>query len=89
MTQGERLVTVSEAKVKFHEVIRGVASKAALLLRHGKPIAALLSYDQYVDLLNRIEDLEDRLAVYEAQKEGADMKVPWEKLKAESGLMVD
>lgn len=85
--QGEQLVPVSEAKVRFHEVIRSVASKTALLLRHGKPVAALLSYDSYVSLLNRIEDLQDRLAVHEAASEGDDLKVPWDKVKADSGLL--
>lgn len=85
--QGEQLVPVSEAKVRFHEVIRSVASKTALLLRHGRPVAALLSYDAYVALLDRIEDLQDRLAIYEARNEGEDLKVPWDKVKADAGLM--
>jgi PHD/YefM family antitoxin component YafN of YafNO toxin-antitoxin module len=85
--QGMELVTVSEAKVKLHEVIRGLAAKTTFLLRHGKPVAAMLSYEAYSSLMDRIEDLEDRVAVYESQGEGSDMKVPWEKVKAESGLL--
>jgi hypothetical protein len=40
-------------------------------------------------LLDRIEDLQDRVAVYEAREEGDDLTVGWDKVKAEAGLMGD
>ena len=85
----EALVTVSDAKVRFHEVIRTLTTKTVLLLRHGKPVAAMLSYESYVRLLERIEDLEDRIALHDSDAESADMAVPWEKVKAEAGLLAN
>jgi PHD/YefM family antitoxin component YafN of YafNO toxin-antitoxin module len=85
----EDFVTVSEAKIGIHKIIAGLGDRAAvLLLRHGKPVAALLDYSRYVGLLNRIEELEDQLAVIDAQRDvSAGMTVGWEKVKAEAGLL--
>lgn len=87
----EDFVTVSEAKIGIHKIIAGLADRSAvLLLRHGKPVAALLDYSRYVGLLNRIEELEDQLAVVEAQRDVSNrMTVGWEKVKAEAGLLGD
>lgn len=88
--RAEQLVNVSEVKGRLYELIRELASRPVfLLLRHGKPVAALVGYDTWARLIERVEDLEDRIAVYEAHADEADMKVPWEKVKAEAGLMVD
>jgi prevent-host-death family protein len=84
---GEELVTLSEAKIRLHELAKSVTEQTFLLLRHGKPVAALLGIERYQSLLSRIEDLEDQLAVIESRDEPSDMKVPWEKVKAESGLL--
>ncbi|HEX2295492.1 MAG TPA: type II toxin-antitoxin system Phd/YefM family antitoxin [Actinomycetota bacterium] len=88
--RAEQLVNVSEVKGRLYELIRELASRPVfLLLRHGKPVAALVGYDTWARLIERVEDLEDRIAVYEAHAEEADMKVPWEKVKAEAGLMIE
>ena len=85
----EELVTVSDAKVKLAEVIRDLDERRALLLRHGKPVAAMLAYTDYVALLDQIDDLADRLSVHEALDEPKDMSVGWEKVQAEAGILVD
>jgi hypothetical protein len=86
---GDALVTLSEAKVKLHEIVRDLPERNVLMLRYGKPVAAVLSFDRYNALLDRIEDLQDRVAVYEAREEGDDLTVGWDKVKAEAGLMGD
>lgn len=83
----EELVPLSEAKIRFHEIVRKLMDRNILLLRHGRPVGVMLSYDEYGSMQARLEDLEDRLAVYEAREEASDIRVPWEKLKAESGLL--
>jgi len=85
----ERIVPVSEAKIRFHELLRELGERRILLVRHGRPAAMMLDFESYQGLISRIEDLEDRLSVLEAQEEPADMRVPWEKLKAEAGLQPD
>lgn len=87
MPEREELVPVSEAKVRLYELVRRLPGGNVLLLRHGRPVAALVDFGRYIGLLDRIEDLEDRLSVLEAQQESTEERVGWEKVKAESGLM--
>lgn len=87
MGRSDELVPLSEARVRFHELIRKLPEKNALLLRHGRPVAIMLHPPAYEALLERVEDLEDRLAVCESQGEPAHMRIPWEKVKAETGLL--
>lgn len=87
MSTRERLVPVSEAKVRLYELVRQLPSRNVLLLRHGRPVAALLDFEGYLELLDQIDDLKDRLSVLEAEQEPADVRVAWEKVKAEAGLV--
>lgn len=83
------LVTMSEARKKLHEVVRQLPQRNVLLLKHGRPVATILDAEVYQELLEQIEDLKDRLAVFESAHEGEDMKVPWGKVEAEHGLLAD
>ena len=80
----QELVTLSDAKVRLHELVRGLPERDVLLLRHGRPVAAMVSYAKFEALIEQLEDLQDRIAVFEAQNEPPDMMIPWEQLKAES-----
>ncbi len=82
----EALVPLSEAKIRFHELVRELPEREVLLLRHGRPVGVMMSFPAYQALLERIEELEDRLAVFEAREEGPDARIPWGKLKVETGL---
>ncbi len=84
----EELVPLSEAKTRLHELVRGLVEREVLLLRHGRPVAVMLGFQSYRALLERLEDLEDRLAVFEARQEGPDTRVPWGKLRVEAHLDV-
>lgn len=85
----ERIVPLSDAKVRLHELVRELAERRVVLVRHGRPAAVMLDFQSYEDLIARIEDLEDRLSVFEARDEPADLRIAWEKLKAEAGLQPD
>ncbi len=82
----EDLVPLTEARLRFFELVKSSHQRPILLLRHSRPVAALLSAAHYQALLDEIEDLRDRMSVLESEVEPDDMRVPWEKLKAESGL---
>lgn len=84
---GQELVTLTEARVRLHELVKELESRNVVLLRHGKPVGMMVGYEHYDALLSRIEDLEDLLSVHEARAEGSDMAVPWEKVKANAGLL--
>ncbi|HEV2755946.1 MAG TPA: type II toxin-antitoxin system Phd/YefM family antitoxin [Actinomycetota bacterium] len=83
--RGDLLVTLSEVRLRLSEVLRDLPNRSVLILRHGRPVAKLVHPDVYEALLNRIEDLEDRLSVYEAEKEPMDMRRSWEKVKGDPG----
>lgn len=82
----EILVPLSEAKVRLHELVRELAEREVVLLRHGRPVGVMIGFAVYRSLLERLEELEDRLAVFEAREEGADARAAWAKVKAEAGL---
>jgi prevent-host-death family protein len=83
----EELVSLTEARVRLHELIKELEEKNVLLLRHGKPVAVMVGYEAYEGILEHIEDLEDRLAAHEVESDDVGLNVPWDKVKAESGLL--
>lgn len=66
---GDLLVPVTEAKARLAEIIRESDQRDVLLLRHGRPAAVVISADRYAALVDRIEDAEDRLAIYEHDRD--------------------
>jgi PHD/YefM family antitoxin component YafN of YafNO toxin-antitoxin module len=87
MSVAQELVTLTDVRLRLHELLKDIGSKELVLLRHGKPVGVMVGFDAYQSLLSRIEDLEDKLAVLEARDELPGMNVPWEKVKAETGLL--
>lgn len=77
-------VPISEAKARLSELVHKAEGEDVVLMRHGRPAAVIISAGRHAELMELIDDLEDRLAVHEA--EGDDVAVPWEKLKVELGL---
>lgn len=47
----------------------------------------IVDYALYNSLIDKIEDLEDRLSVFEAEAESPDMFSAWEKVQAEAGIL--
>lgn len=82
---GDLLVPITEAKARLSEIVRESEDRNVLLMKHGRPGAVVLSAARYDALLERLDDLEDKLSVYE--REG--VTVGWDKLKAELGLVGD
>jgi prevent-host-death family protein len=80
----QELVTLSDAKVRLHELVRDLSERDVLLLRHGRPVAAMISFPKFEALMEKLEDLQDRIALLESAEEPSDMMVPWEDLKTES-----
>jgi prevent-host-death family protein len=85
MPKRDLMVPVTEARERFKEILASMADRNVLLLRHGRPVAVLISPDRYNDLLDRVELLEGEIGVL-AVKAGLDETVPWEKVKAEAGV---
>jgi len=81
------MVSVSDAKIRLHELVARAARRAILLLRHSRPEAVIISYERWLALQEEIEDLRDRVALYRRRTAPADLRLTHAKLKAELGLM--
>jgi hypothetical protein len=47
------LVPLSEAKTHLHEIVRRLDRGDVVLVRHGRPVAAVIDFRRYRDLLSR------------------------------------
>ena len=63
-----KIVTVSELKTHLASVVAQLetASVPIYVTQHGKPKAVLVQYDEYEALLEKLDDLEDILAMQQA-----------------------
>ena len=63
-----KIVTVSELKANLASVMAQLSADAApiYVTQHGKPNAVLMSYEEYEALREKLEDLEDALAMQQA-----------------------
>lgn len=68
----EAFVPLSEAKPRLFELVRELAERDVILMRHGRPAGIMLAYETWQGLMDRIEELEDRIALYEARDETPD-----------------
>lgn len=75
-------IPISEAKAKLSEVVAESDSHDVTLLKHGRPAAVVMSAARFEALLEKMEDMDDRLSVYE--RDGVTMD--FEKLASELGM---
>ena len=75
-------IPVSEAKAKLSAIVRDSDVHDVFLMRHGRPAAVVMSHARFEALLEQMEDMADRLSVFE--REGLTMD--YEKLAVELGF---
>ncbi len=71
----DRVVSITEARATLPDLLVEATQREVFILRHNKPVGVLLNPAKYEALLDRLEDLEDSLAVVTADP--AD-SIPWE-----------
>lgn len=87
MNSRPELVPISEARARLNDLItKSLPEREVMLLRHGRPVAVLIAPARYEELLDRIDMLEAELTAV-AVRAGFEETVPWEKPKADAGLM--
>jgi len=59
------LVGVTEARERLKELLDEVGEKNVVVLRRNQPVAVMVHPDRLEKLMERIEDLEDTVAVLE------------------------
>ena len=79
------LVPITEARARLSQLVRDTADADVVLMNHGRPAAILISPARYECLLEELEDLRDRLSVYEREH----VTTPLSKLVAELGIADD
>jgi len=78
------LYSVAEARKQFSEVIDRSQTEAVFIERRGQRAAVVISPEQYVRMLDALEESEDLAAFDEAiQEEGPN--IPWAQVKADLG----
>jgi len=48
----QELIPLSEAKTRLHELVRSLEGRDLVLIRHGRPVGALLGFGRYRELLD-------------------------------------
>jgi prevent-host-death family protein len=79
------IVSVAKAKAHLSEIAREARKgKVFEVINRSQPMAIMLGVESYKSLLEKIEDLEDALAILEGEQESAGKpNIPWEQVKAE------
>lgn len=62
----DRIVPISEARATLSALLEEATEHEVYIVKHGRPQGVLLSVAAYQAVLDRIEDLEDRLSVLQA-----------------------
>lgn len=82
-------MAISTARKKMAEVIELARTEAVILEKHGTPTAVVISferYDQLMDALETLADLEALRTVDSQQQSNPEPLVPLEELARELGL---
>ncbi len=69
------ITPISEAKIHLSALVEGLHAgqdERVVLLKHGKPSAVMLSASAYNDLMETLDDYEDRLSVHERAGDAVD-----------------
>jgi antitoxin StbD len=75
-------IPISEAKARLSEVVAESDSHDVTLLKRGTPAAVVSSAARFEALLEKMEDMDDRLSVFE--RDGVTMD--FDKLASELGM---
>lgn len=76
------MIAISKARAKLSELVRESRDEDVVLMNHSTPAAVIVSAERYDALLDEMEDLRDRVSVYER----TGVTVSADKLMAELGL---
>ena len=84
----QTILSSREARTRWRDVLDAVnqGKTDVVIERYGKPVAAVIAYEDYEALMEELEDLRDgRLAVaaYEEWKRDPSTARPYEEIRAE------
>jgi prevent-host-death family protein len=82
-------VSTSQARAQFADIVNRAAygGERTVLHRQKKPVAAVISYEEFEFLERMIEERENEIDVRLARKARKEKRlIPWEKVKRDLGL---
>ena len=78
-------LSVSDARAELPSAIKKSQKSPVHILKHGEPVAVLISPNLYREMLDAMEELEDIEALDQALAIKGE-SIPWEDVKKELGL---
>ncbi len=78
-------LSVSDARAELPAAIKKSQKSPVHILKHGEPVAVLISPNLYREMLDAMEELEDIEALDQALAIKGE-SIPWEDVKKELGL---
>ena len=79
-------LSVSDARAELPAAIKKSQKSPVHILKHGEPVAVLISPTLYQEMLEAMEELEDIEAFDQAMLSNEKL-IPWDSVKKELGLL--
>ena len=79
-------LSVTDARAQLPAAIKKSQKSPVHILKHGEPVAVLISPTLYQEMLEAMEELEDIEAFDQAVLSNEKL-IPWESVKKELGLL--
>ena len=79
-------LSVTDARAELPAAIKKSQKSPVHILKHGEPVAVLISPTLYQEMLEAMEELEDIEAFDQAMLSNEKL-IPWESVKKELGLL--
>jgi prevent-host-death family protein len=79
-------LSVTDARAELPAAIKKSQKSPVHILRHGEPVAVLISPTLYQEMLEAMEELEDIEAFDQALLSNEKL-IPWDSVKKELGLL--
>ncbi len=77
-------MNISAARANLPEAVEAARTEAVFLERYGRPVAVLVSPEQYENMLDALEDAED-VAAFDAAMAEEGPNIPWDQVKIDLG----
>lgn len=78
-------LSVTDARAELPAAIKKSQKSPVHILKHGEPVAVLISPTLYQEMLEAMEELDD-IAAYDEAKASGGAPIPWEQVKRDLGL---
>jgi len=79
-------LSVTDARAELPAAIKKSQKSPVHILKHGEPVAVLISPTLYQEMLEAMEELED-IEAFDQAMLGKEKLIPWDSVKKELGLL--